>query len=247
MGGEVITMVSEGPLSFHPTFRGEVDELHAQLSAADPAELVRWECTNCVITATVEVMLAWVTLARLDEVPTGSSSVVERRSEMPEVAARQTRTSGSNPASPTAPPPSPQARMPRRWGFTLGERLGRAECPYARRWIVQTPAGSLRLHRWYHSDDERAMHDHPWWFVTLVLQGGYTDCAEHASDHLTRGSVRYRSALHRHYVVPDQGGATTLLVTGPTTRRWGFWMKGRFRKSTRYFFDHGHPPCKETR
>lgn len=60
--------------------------------------------------------------------------------------------------------------------ITWREQLGDPECPYAERWILNFgPLGSIRLHRWFRSDDKRAKHDHPSDFVTLVLKGGYVD------------------------------------------------------------------------
>src|SRR5215472_18922423 len=55
------------------------------------------------------------------------------------------------------------------------EKLGLPQCPYLIRWRAETPFGSVRLHHWLGPDDDRAFHDHPWWFVTFVLAGGYTD------------------------------------------------------------------------
>jgi hypothetical protein len=56
------------------------------------------------------------------------------------------------------------------------QMLGKPECPYVNRWMVDMGKyGSLRLHHWFGSDDQRAYHDHPWWFLTLVLKGGYQD------------------------------------------------------------------------
>lgn len=131
-----------------------------------------------------------------------------------------------------------------------GELLGRPECPYMRRWAVLLGAGSVRVHHFYRSDDERALHDHPWWFVTVVLGGGYTDVSEDGLDHLGRGSIRFRPALHRHTVRVDPGGSWTLLLTGPNLRTWGFWERlpgggVRFRKANKWFFIHGHHPCDQ--
>ena len=124
------------------------------------------------------------------------------------------------------------------------EKLGLPECPYAMRWRVEFPFGSVRLHHWLSPDDDRAFHDHPWWLVTLVLRGGYTDRSPSGDDHLGRFSFRYRPALHRHTVVPDEGGAWTLLVTGPPVRSWGFWLDGKFRKANKWFLEYGHHPCQ---
>ena len=124
------------------------------------------------------------------------------------------------------------------------EHLGLPECPYLIRWRLEFPFGSLRVHHWLGPGDDRAFHDHPWWFVTFVLQGGYTDRNPDGEDHVGRWSLRYRPALHRHTVVPDEDGAWTLLVTGRHMRSWGFWLDGKFRKANKWFLAHGHHPCK---
>ena len=126
-----------------------------------------------------------------------------------------------------------------RWG----ERLGLPTCPYAIRWRLELPFGSLRVHHWLAPDDSRAFHDHPWWFLTLVMRGGYTDRSIAGEDHLRAGSIRYRPALHRHTVYPGTGGAWTLLITGPPARSWGFWPNGKFRKANKWFLTYGHHPC----
>jgi hypothetical protein len=77
-----------------------------------------------------------------------------------------------------------------------------------------------------------------------VLKGGYTDRNPAGEDHLGRFSVRFRPALHRHTVVPDPGGAWTLMITGRKTRHWGFWRDGRkFVKANKWFLSEGHHPC----
>lgn len=134
-------------------------------------------------------------------------------------------------------------RLPHPVQVTWREKLGLPECPYVIRWKVETALGSVRLHHWLSPDDDRARHDHPWWFVTLVLRGGYTDVSPGGDEHLRAGSVRYRPALHRHTVVPDKGGAWTVIVTGPKSRSWGFWREGKFYKANKWFARFGHHPC----
>jgi len=104
--------------------------------------------------------------------------------------------------------------------------------------------GSIRLHWWHASDDQRYLHDHSFWFLTIVLWGGYTDRNEHGEDHLRAGSVRLRRATHRHAVKVDSGGCVSLLITGREKREFGFWVKGRFRKRNKYFHMFGHHPCE---
>lgn len=114
------------------------------------------------------------------------------------------------------------------------------------RWLrLEIPGQfSVRVHHWLGPDDDRAFHDHPWWFLTFVLWGSYEDRSPDGTDRLHAGSVRYRPALHRHTVVPGRHGAWTVLVTGPKVRNWGFWRDGKkFYKARRWFASQGHHPC----
>lgn len=128
--------------------------------------------------------------------------------------------------------------------FIWREKLGLPECPYLIRWVADFDWFSIRLHHWIASDDDRAFHDHPWWFLTLVLRGGYTDRSDTGDDALSFGSIRFRRAQHKHTAVVNQGGCWTLLLCGPESREWGFWVNGKFRKRNKFFFEHGHHPCK---
>lgn len=129
--------------------------------------------------------------------------------------------------------------------FIWGQLLGRPECPYMQRWVIETRWGSVRLHRWLASDDQRHFHDHPWWFVCLILAGGYTDVSPSGEQNMHVGSVAFRPALHRHTVRVKPGGCWSLVVTGPEVRpKWGFWVGGKFRKRNKFFFEHGHHPCE---
>lgn len=146
--------------------------------------------------------------------------------------------------------------------LTWNEKLGKPECPYLHRWALNLGIGSIRLHHWIRSDDKRAPHDHPWWFVTLVLKGSYKDIShkiahvggwkeQNIVDELKAGSIRYRPSWHIHSVDVAPGGCWTLMITGEKVRRWGFWVERKsdkkpvFRKSNRYFLENGHHPCDQ--
>lgn len=128
-------------------------------------------------------------------------------------------------------------------GITWGQYLGRPECPYMRRWVLNFGIFSIRLHHWYSSDDDRYFHDHPWWFITLVIFGGYTDVSPKGEERMKRWRMKYRPALHKHTVKVDKGGCWTLLITGSQIRKWGFWVKNKFKKANKYFLERGHHPC----
>jgi len=38
--------------------------------------------------------------------------------------------------------------------------------PYLERWIIWL-GFTIRLHKFHKGDDDRAFHDHPWWFITM--------------------------------------------------------------------------------
>lgn len=80
---------------------------------------------------------------------------------------------GYSPNDALAPPRS--HRVPSFWT----DLLGKSDCPYIRRYVLDLGLFSIRLHRWYDDDDQRALHDHPWWFATLILWGSYTDVTAH--------------------------------------------------------------------
>lgn len=140
----------------------------------------------------------------------------------------------------------------RQFGFRWAEELECSQGVYLRRWVLETPAFSFRLHHWLRSDDDRAFHDHPWGFHTLILKGKYHDCSPATIDNqtypvvmelMTPGKIKYRPAEHKHYVLVEPPGCWTLLWTGPKSRRWGFWLKNRFVISYRYFYQMGRHIC----
>ncbi len=124
------------------------------------------------------------------------------------------------------------------------EELPCATGVYMRRWYIETPWFSIRLHHWLTGDDTRAHHDHPWDFLTLVLFGGYTDCSADKAERMTLGRLAFRRATHRHTVKVDPGGCWTLLLTGPKLRYWGFWVKDKFVKANKYFLKFRAHQCQ---
>src|SRR3546814_12864301 len=82
-------------------------------------------------------------------------------------------------------------------------------------------------------DDDRALHDHPWINLSIILDGGYWEITPGPNDrHQHRwcppGTITFRraAAAHRLDLAEDIQGQRipcwTLFITGPRIREWGF-------------------------
>ena len=113
--------------------------------------------------------------------------------------------------------------------------------PYLERWIVWCGI-TLRLHRFIKGDDDRAYHDHPWWFITFPFKS-YIECLPEASDREVRPwRPHFRAATHRHIVrLKNASPVWTLIVTGPKSKEWGFWDNGVFIHHEQWLADHRIP------
>lgn len=120
--------------------------------------------------------------------------------------------------------------------------IGGADRPYLRRWwlIPRNRLFNVYLHQFLRSDDDRALHDHPWINLSVLLQGAYIEHTiaaggvEHAQ-RLVAGQLRARATgtfAHRIELLQDIDGTAnvdgspipcwTLFITGPRYREWGF-------------------------
>ncbi len=132
--------------------------------------------------------------------------------------------------------------------ITWRENLGRPECPYMKRWVINFGLFAIRLHKWTASDDDRYLHDHPWNFLIFVLKGRYTDIYKitentTSGNILCAGRVYFRKAEYRQFFSSEQSPVWTLVISGHKKRKWGFWVNGKFKKANKYFFEHAKLPC----
>lgn len=120
---------------------------------------------------------------------------------------------------------------------------------YMERWwyVPRNWAVNCYLHIFRRSDDDRALHDHPWWSFSVVLDGGYwehtiADGGVNTKTWCGPGSMRFRwtgRKAHRVELPPLENingtwrkadtisglaerPARTIFITGPVLRRWGF-------------------------
>lgn len=139
------------------------------------------------------------------------------------------------------------ARMVRALGIALITRVAGQRPPnfvvgaddpagaYLRRWylIPRNPVFNVYLHNFMRDDDDRALHDHPWHWASLLLLGSYIEHTvaaggvQHTNVRLV-GSLKCAGpkAAHRVSLWRTLDGnpspCWTLFITGPRVRGWGF-------------------------
>lgn len=123
---------------------------------------------------------------------------------------------------------------------------------YMERWwrIPRNWATNIYYHIVRRSDDDRALHDHPWFSFSIVLEGGYTEetiqaGGTHKREWFGPGKMKFRTSgkyAHRlelatETVDADHRWSTessrelpsrTIFITGPVLRRWGFHARDQW-------------------
>lgn len=141
--------------------------------------------------------------------------------------------------------------------------VGHPSAPYLLRWylIPRNAWLNVYLHKFLRDDDDRALHDHPWAFVSIMLRGGYIEMTDaHPGRHGVRGfcacafcivrsvrrapSIAFRKATHTHRVILFDDGfgkrrpCWTVVVTGPKLREWGFYCPKGWVPWTKFVADN---------
>lgn len=96
---------------------------------------------------------------------------------------------------------------------------------YLRRWwvIPRNHMQNVYLHEINLSDDARAMHDHPWDNISVILKGSYIEHTPEESYIRNPGDSIHRSAFNIHRLEVAEGAQViSLFITGPVLRDWGF-------------------------
>lgn len=137
-----------------------------------------------------------------------------------------------------------------RWGnYRLGFEASTvwiAGRKYLDRWFLKIFGFTVRLHRFHRGDDDRAVHDHPWSFITFPFKGyyervhvltWYTDEEFDEIRFVKPWRFHFRPAKYQHMVLGSEMRSGefvtpkpffTFVITGRFARKWGFWPDGRF-------------------
>lgn len=111
--------------------------------------------------------------------------------------------------------------------------------PLIVRWtFVKIFGYTVRLHLLLRTDDDRALHDHPWWFVSILLSGGYWEHTPQGRFWRRPGSVLFRGAAFSHRIELERP-AVSLVICGPRKRDWGFWCPAGWVEWRRFITGNG--------
>jgi len=106
--------------------------------------------------------------------------------------------------------------------------------PYMRRWwvIPRNRFFNIYLHHFLKDDDDRALHDHPWWSASLTLDGDMIEVYRKGKEDHVRcvvtGDLVFRSGKFAHRMIVPRP-SWTIFITGPVYREWGFLCPAGWR------------------
>jgi len=113
---------------------------------------------------------------------------------------------------------------------------------YLYRWfrIPKNRYFNIFLHKFERSDDDRALHDHPWYSISILLKG---EMIEHRWGDKVRYIPRFlpifRFAKFAHRIELVKGPVWTLFITGPRIRTWGFHTRAGWMESSEFLAEYG--------
>jgi len=137
-----------------------------------------------------------------------------------------------------------------------GMVIGGLDNPYMLRYylVPRNPYLNVYLHKFLRSDDDRALHDHPWWFLSVMLKGGYWEhrkgkakWRESPSVAIRKADTAHRVELDYEYIYDDyhrnlgsrEKPYWTLIFTGPKIREWGFYCPQGWRHWHEFVLKNG--------
>lgn len=120
--------------------------------------------------------------------------------------------------------------------------------PYLVRWYVfKTKWVTLFIHKFIRSDEDRALHDHPWAFLVIPIWRGYYEHSECRAEYcdwpngyykirqrvLPILGTRYRPALYKHRVELLGGWKRETLTVHPSPEHLPFPPQTMSEKTTK--------------
>ena len=116
--------------------------------------------------------------------------------------------------------------------------ISSADDIYMKRWWLFNPWPSkwphwvphIRLHHIQRADEDKHLHDHPWWARSVILDGWYLEQRDRRPMyvlHLKGDNNTLNPGEFHRIVAVSPGGVWTLFITGPKQDTWGFLVDDR--------------------
>lgn len=106
------------------------------------------------------------------------------------------------------------------------------EVHFRRYRLLQTPWFAVYVHQICRSDMEQDMHDHPWNFSSVILEGAYREASSYPPNFdkiylhdYYSGDVIEHQAEDAHKLTLVSQEVWTLVFTSGRTRYWGYQTK----------------------
>lgn len=95
---------------------------------------------------------------------------------------------------------------------------------YLLRWylIPRNRVFNVYVHKFLGDDDDRALHDHPWWSLSWCMEGDLVEFTAGKRAIVPEGKWMLRAGHYAHRLEIARGPVWTLFLTGPKIREWGF-------------------------
>lgn len=130
--------------------------------------------------------------------------------------------------------------------------IGDVEDPYLVRWwvIPRNKFFNIYLHLFMKSDEDRALHDHPWYSLSFILTNGYKEVWQLVKPVYASGLLAWNKTFERkpfqfifrkadqaHRIILYDNNINgvvspkptwSLFLTGPVIRKWGFYCPNKW-------------------
>lgn len=112
--------------------------------------------------------------------------------------------------------------------------------PYLIRWYMfRTKPFAIFLHKFVKSDEDRALHDHPWCFIVIPIWMGYIEYSKAGKTRVWPiWSTAYRDCCYQHRVeLINDNPSWSIFIRFRRQREWGFWPKEGFVNWKKWWSD----------
>lgn len=119
--------------------------------------------------------------------------------------------------------------------FLVKEIISKQGVVHFRRWrLLQLSFFAIYIHQIFQSDADAHSHNHPWGFISFILNGGYLEeNSKGVCIPYTTGSIIHHSAEEFHKIKLIRP-TTSLVFTYGKPKSWGFLVDGNVVDNLKY-------------